>query len=525
MYFYTLEICIFSRNPVWKCILEQVHPEKGFAHRFCFLSAFDREAMSQADIVLLDLPEFSITRELRMSCKEEANIILCMEQRTAAVFDMDIITELDDIWKHPLTPAEISLRFLKLLKKRKEQEDFWLTKNYLNTVIDSSPSLIWFKDTRGSHEKVNETFCRIVGKTKRQIEGRGHYYIWDIPKEEYEQGEYVCLETEEIVMQKQKLCVFDEKVKTQKGMRQFKTYKAPIFGKEGQVIGTLGVAHDVTDLANIDAELEVLLRSMPFAVFLKNTSSEIINVNAAAEKYFGIKKEDLMGKPYWVRDQMEHFNEIKPGFYEAVYQQGEKEQFFEIYEKDIYDMFHNFVGQMILCKDITEEKNLQRKLFNFANTDALTGLYNRRYFWKKVKRLGKSKKVSLFYVDLDNFKQVNDTYGHSVGDEVLKKVAGILKEAAKEHMVGRIGGDEFLVAFIGPYEKASLEIYAKALISKMQQEFSGRKEFSFLSMSIGICSAEHFRSGQISRMIRESDEALYHVKRGDKAGYYFYEDL
>lgn len=222
---------------------------------------------------------------------------------------------------------------------------------------------------------------------------------------------------------------------------------------------------------------------------------------------------------------MEHFNEIKPGFYEAVYQQGEKEQFFEIYEKDIYDMFHNFVGQMILCKDITEEKNLQRKLFNFANTDALTGLYNRRYFWKKVKRLGKSKKVSLFYVDLDNFKQVNDTYGHSVGDEVLKKVAGILKEAAKEHMVGRIGGDEFLVAFIGPYEKTSLEIYAKALISKMQQEFCGRKEFSFLSMSIGICSAEHFRSGQISRMIRESDEALYHVKRGDKAGYYFYEDL
>lgn len=525
MYSYALKVCVFSQNPIWKPILEEIRPEKGFVHHFSFLAVFDARIMQQSDIVIIDLPGVSLTKTLRMDCKKEANIILCTQQGNEVQPDWNAMTEMDSVWKHPLVPSEISFYFLNLLKQRKTREDLWLTRNYLDTVIDSSPSLIWFKDTRGSHEKVNQTFCRTVGKTKQQVEGRGHYYIWDIPEEEYAQGEYVCLETEEIVMREQRLCVFDEKVKTQKGMRQFKTYKAPLFGKDGQVIGTLGVAHDVTDLANIDAELEVLLRSMPFAIFLKNTSGEIINVNVAAEKYFSLNKGALMGKPYKVRELMKQFSEIKPGFYEAIYQQDGEERFFEIYEKDIHDMFHNFVGHMILCKDITEEKNLQKKLFNFANTDALTGLYNRRYFWKKVKRLGKGKKVSLFYIDLDNFKQVNDNYGHSIGDEILKKVAALLSAVAEDHMVGRIGGDEFLLALIGPVERTEVEAVAAELILKMQQEFGRSKEFSFLSMSIGICSVDCFCSRQISRMIRESDEALYRVKRGSKAGYCFYDSL
>ena len=67
-------------------------------------------------------------------------------------------------------------------------------------------------------------------------------------KEEYEQGEYICLESEEIVLQEKKTCIFDEKVKTKHGMRQFKTYKSPIFDDNEQLIGTVGIAHDVTDL-------------------------------------------------------------------------------------------------------------------------------------------------------------------------------------------------------------------------------------------------------------------------------------
>lgn len=115
-------------------------------------------------------------------------------------------------------------------------------------AIDSVPDLIWFKDVRGAHLKVNNAFCSAVGKTKNDVQGRGHYYIWDLKQEEYEQGEYVCLETEEIVLREKKTRAFDEKVKSKHGLRQFKTYKSPIFDEDHQVVGTVGIAHDVTDL-------------------------------------------------------------------------------------------------------------------------------------------------------------------------------------------------------------------------------------------------------------------------------------
>ena len=72
---------------------------------------------------------------------------------------------------------------------------------------------------------------------------------------------------------------FRRKVKTKHGMRQFKTYKSPIFDDNEQLIGTVGIAHDVTDLENMGAELEVILRNLPFAVLLTNEAGKIINAN------------------------------------------------------------------------------------------------------------------------------------------------------------------------------------------------------------------------------------------------------
>lgn len=74
----------------------------------------------------------------------------------------------------------------------------------------------------------------------------------------YEQGEYICLESDEIVLEERRTCLFDEMVKSKQGMRQFKTYKSPLFDDDGTILGTVGIAHDVTDLANMGAELEIL---------------------------------------------------------------------------------------------------------------------------------------------------------------------------------------------------------------------------------------------------------------------------
>ncbi len=79
-----------------------------------------------------------------------------------------------------------------------------------------------------------------MGKTKDQVEGRGHYYIWDITPDEYAQGEFVCLESEEETMRSSTTLLFDEQVKTKSGMRQFKTYKSPLIDYDGTVMEPWG---------------------------------------------------------------------------------------------------------------------------------------------------------------------------------------------------------------------------------------------------------------------------------------------
>ncbi|MEI3479811.1 MAG: PAS domain-containing protein [Bilophila sp.] len=178
-----------------------------------------------------------------------------------------------------------------------------LQKVYLNTTIDSIPNLVWFKDVGGAHLKVNDAFCDAVGKTKRQIEGRGHYYIWDLKKEEYEKGEYVCLETDDTVLEKGRTCLFDEMVKSRRGMLQFKTYKSPLFDEDGAIMGTVGIAHDVTALKNMDVELEIILGSIPFAVLIRDAAGRVVKVNAKLGDYFQIAAEKITGSDYadWKR--------------------------------------------------------------------------------------------------------------------------------------------------------------------------------------------------------------------------------
>ena len=170
--------------------------------------------------------------------------ILCTSSISALTEEE--LTGLYDVWAKPLSLPSLSFYFRRLQEQIKEEKDFWLCQTWLDQTIDSSPDLIWFKDMQGAHLKVNDAFCELVGKTKAEIRGRKHAYIWGMTKEEYEKGEYVCLETDTEVQKLRKPCVFDEKVKGPEGVKQFKTYKTPIFDEDNTMIGTVGVARDVT---------------------------------------------------------------------------------------------------------------------------------------------------------------------------------------------------------------------------------------------------------------------------------------
>jgi diguanylate cyclase (GGDEF)-like protein len=127
----------------------------------------------------------------------------------------------------------------------------------------------------------------------------------------------------------------------------------------------------------------------------------------------------------------------------------------------------------------------------------------------------KDQQVTVFSIDLDDFKGINDTYGHQTGDEVLCIVSRILRRVFAENVVARFGGDEFLVLQLGPVDKEEAESLARKFIATLEAAFQQDKRFGSLSASIGITMTKDVKA-PIDVIARASDEALYEAKQTGK---------
>ena len=176
-------------------------------------------------------------------------------------------------------------------------KDFWETSHYLEATINNVPNLIWYKDKNGIHEKVNDSFCRTVNKTKEQTEGRGHAYIWNV-----EHDDPACIESEREVMSKRKTFVSEEIIQAGEEMRTLTTYKSPLYDLDGSVMGTVGVAIDVTQERAYEQEiikqnqtLEKIFTTMDCGVLCHTVDGmRIISINRAALRILGYESKEKL---------------------------------------------------------------------------------------------------------------------------------------------------------------------------------------------------------------------------------------
>lgn len=479
------------------------------------------------DIFILDSPEKTPVEGLKKSpFLKSAERVICARPDRVATLE-DFISDEDvlftDIWIRPLdlkTDKTINLMFGRLVKSVIKSQKLEISQIYLNTLIDSVPDLIWFKDLRGAHLKVNKAFGQAVGKTTQQCEGRGHYYIWDIEPDEYAIGEYVCLETEEEVIRRKETCLFDEKVKSKNGLRQFKTYKSPLIDPRGEMFGTVGIAKDVTDMQNLSRELEVILSSIPFATVIADDHGSVVYSNNKFTEYFGLSKKEAIGLRY--EDICKKALKTSPedlrgkSMMKISVPHGDGTRVLRAQQQSINDIFGNHFGYFLLCLDVTMEHELQDKILHSANTDFLTGLYNRRYFYEKIQEKIKEGPVSVIYFDLDNFKKVNDTYGHQAGDQALITTAAMLREAFQDEIVTRIGGDEFIVARFDSCDLEKRRAKVDRFIEQLTLKFKSQPKLTALSISAGIACTDD-KDLDVDTLVSLADRALYVAKARGKA--------
>lgn len=177
----------------------------------------------------------------------------------------------------------------------------------------------------------------------------------------------------------------------------------------------------------------------------------------------------------------------------------------------------------VLIKRVLSEYTKEMK--SVSQKDNLTGLWNRAYLEEQVNSyLGqKGKRGTMFILDIDNFKAVNDTYGHIIGDAVLVNFAKVIKQIIREEDIAcRIGGDEFILFFKGGMKRKTAECKAKELLDSMEcmlRDMNTMEVKTGISIGISISPRD---GSEFMALYKNSDRALYYVKQNGKSGYHFY---
>lgn len=178
--------------------------------------------------------------------------------------------------------------------------------------------------------------------------------------------------------------------------------------------------------------------------------------------------------------------------------------------------------------DITKRKRAEEQLHHHALHDALTNLPNRLLFQDRLRfaltRAQRTQEaVAVLFVDLDNFKVVNDSMGHEAGDTLLKQIAARLQAATRaEDTIARMGGDEFTLLLEGLRDVAGATQVAENIVAQLQQPIALGEREVFASASIGIVYSED-ATALPEDLLRDADTAMYQAKTSGKAGYVLFD--
>ena len=264
---------------------------------------------------------------------------------------------------------------------------------------------------------------------------------------------------------------------------------------------------------------------MSDGVIVLDSQNRLVDFNPAALQSLELDQPPQMGQPAseifakWA-ELAQDFSSVNDVRVELSFDQPAR-AFLDLKISSLYDHSANFLGRLIVWRDITPLKNAQAELQEQAIRDPLTGLYNRRYLSEALTReLARAARenypISLALIDIDDFKRLNDEYGHPAGDSVLRGFAKqLLDQTRVEDMVYRYGGEEFLVLLPNCAGANAVNIadkWRKSFSAANPSYKNGTKEFT---ISCGI--AEFPTDGRTgAELIAAADHFLYQAKATGK---------
>ena len=307
--------------------------------------------------------------------------------------------------------------------------------------------------------------------------------------------------------------------------------------EKGQPTRMTGTLKDISQIKSTEARLKLFakcIENISDAVVIYDKQFITVDINKAFSEITGKDRDSMLGRPLTFSQYSEDFcKNIKThlitkgrwhGEVESLRKDGSK-YFTDLNIDVIYDengSISHFVG---VFSDITKRKATDVELRRLASSDTLTGLPNRAFFQANQTKLVNSKAPhALLVFDLDNFKKINDSLGHQVGDAILCKIAErIVNLGRKQDSVYRLGGDEFSILIENTNDIHTITSIANEILNTVAQPFKLKSQEVVLFSSIGVVLYPD--DGATSHeLLKNADTAMYHAKNSGGNRYQFFND-
>ena len=400
------------------------------------------------------------------------------------------------------------------------------------SMMDNSPYLTWMKDTEGRYLAVNKIYADYLGLAEPgQAIGKTDL---DLQQKRELAEKYRADDAEVMASRRQKHV--EEAAFDGQRLHWVETVKTPVIDAHGSVLGTVGSARDITERKAIEADLRIAAAAFDAqeAIVITDADGVILRVNQAFIESTGYAAEEIVGRTPRLLKSGRHDAAFYTEMWTSLRQAGGWQG--EIWDRrkngEIYPKWLNITAvkgadggvthYVATHTDITERKAAEEKIRDLAFYDPLTRLPNRRLLLDRLHMtLAAStrhgREGALLFVDLDNFKMLNDTQGHDKGDLLLQEVARRLTACVRDaDTVARLGGDEFVVLLEdlseNPEEAATqAETVGEKILAAVGRPYllAGHEYHSTPSVGITLFGDQR---GGIDELLKQADIAMYQAK-------------
>ncbi|MEP6692252.1 MAG: PAS domain S-box protein [Gemmatimonadaceae bacterium] len=413
--------------------------------------------------------------------------------------------------------------------RRRAEQSVRESERRFREILETVRSVAVCLDVHGDVTFVNDSLLALTGWTRDEVVGRNWFETFVPARNEIGPTVFEAMTRGGI------LAHYESEILTRHGHRRLLSWDNTVLrNSAGQMIGTASLGQDVTDRRRAEEaqqRLTTILEATPDLVAIWTIEGQVLYLNRAGRRMLGIGDDEhganfTIGalQPHWGRD-------VALGeAIRTVLRDGSWSGEITLVSRDGREVP---VSQVILAhkspngsveyfstimRDITERKQAEATLRTLSLYDELTHLCNRRGFMTlaeqelKVARRQKAPAL-LFYIDMNDFKSVNDNYGHAEGDAALVRAADVLKATFRESdVLARIGGDEFVVLVLNKTDETQEAVLAR-LRSRLAIANAMALRTYELSLSIGIAKFDPASPKSLEELMSEADVELYAEKR------------